>query len=112
VPPRQRASVETRLLDEPFAEPLFRFFLRKRAAGAGFIQSALHLLQHVKVILDVFQRTVVGQLVQERFDLLLSCHGVLASRITFCGGVARAPSPGQEIQASTPPCTDADQTEP
>jgi hypothetical protein len=103
--------VETRLLGEPFTEPLFRFFLRKRAPGAGFIQPALYLFQHVKVILDVFQRTVVGQLVQERFNLLLSGHGVLASGITFCGGVARVSSPGQKIQGPTLLRTDADQIE-
>ena len=43
---------------------------------------ALHLVQYVKVILDVFQRTVVGQLVQQRLSLLLSGHAWLQLGIT------------------------------
>jgi hypothetical protein len=35
------------------------------------------------VVLDVFQRTVVRQLVQQRLNLLLSGHNVLATRIIF-----------------------------
>ena len=72
-----RARAETRLPGEPFAKTLFRFFLRKRAAASGFVQPTPHLFQHVKVILDVLQRTVVGQLVQQRLNLLFSGHGVL-----------------------------------
>jgi hypothetical protein len=64
----------TRLLGEPFSEPLFRRCLRKRATRTGCFQPALYLLQHIKVILDVFQRTVVRQLLEQRFKLLLSGH--------------------------------------
>ena len=68
-------------LGEPFAEPLFGF---KACRWSRLLQPTPHLLDHVKVILDVFERTVIGQFVQQRLNLLLSSHKfMLASRITL-----------------------------
>jgi hypothetical protein len=59
---------------EPFPKPLFRFFLRKRAVHPGLVKPALYLLQHLKMMLDVFQGTIVRQLAQQRLNVLLSGH--------------------------------------
>ncbi len=62
--------VSTRLFGEPFAEATLHFLLRECAVDAGILQPATYLVENVEVVLDVFNRDVVRQSVQQRLNIL------------------------------------------
>ena len=64
--------MRTMLLGKPFAKPLFYFGLRNCALGISRLQTIPNFLHDIQVILDVLERTIVRQLLQQRFDLVLS----------------------------------------
>src|SRR5207245_5941458 len=62
--------VATRLFGEPFAEAGFHLFLRHRAIHTGVVQATPDLVEDVQVVLDVFHRAVVRELVEQLLDVL------------------------------------------
>lgn len=71
----------TRLFAEPLTKPLLDFILRKRIAVRIF-KAATHLVQHIEVVLDLFQRAILRKLVKQQFDLLLAGHDFSKPSIT------------------------------
>jgi hypothetical protein len=71
---------ETRLLDEPFAKPCFNFFLGESTAGSSVFQPAPYFVENVEVVLDVLDRAVIGEFLEEQLGVLLGgAHFVLVS---------------------------------
>jgi len=70
-------GVETKLLGEPFAQPLFGLFLRKRALLMGVVQAAPHFVEDIQMVLNVFKRAILRQLAEERFDLLFGVRHIV-----------------------------------
>jgi len=61
----------TKLLGEPFVEAGFYFFLRDWPIYTGVFKSTPNLVKDVKVVLDVLDRGVVRQTIQELLDVML-----------------------------------------
>ena len=60
----------------PSSKPLLSVLLGDLAVLLGCLDPALHLLDHVEVVLDVFERALVGQLLEQGFYFLLgNTHG-------------------------------------
>lgn len=59
-----------RSAEQPSLHPLTRLLVRQRPVRFHIRLTTLDLLQHVQVILDVFQRAVIGQLLQQLFHFL------------------------------------------
>jgi hypothetical protein len=69
--PRYReVPVETSLFGQPFAQAHFDLFLRKSAVRLGIFQPTPLFVEHVKVVLNVLDRRVVWELMQQRLDIL------------------------------------------
>jgi hypothetical protein len=70
------ALAATTLFLQPSAQPLARFLSRIDTARRNICPTVLDLFQYVQVVLNVFQRAVVGKVTQQLFDFLLrSGHG-------------------------------------
>src|SRR2546428_5713410 len=68
-PPSLPKRVVSRLLLEPTGHPFLDFILRNHPAFACCVQTFLNLLADVDVILDVLQRCVLRQLLEELANL-------------------------------------------
>jgi hypothetical protein len=62
---------ETRLLDEPFAKPCFNFFLGESTVRSSVFQPASHFVENVEVVLNVLDRAVIGEFLEEQLGVLL-----------------------------------------
>ena len=62
----------TILLGKPFAKPLLNFFLRNRSFSISCIKPISHFLNHIQVILDILQRTIVRHFAEKRVNLFFS----------------------------------------
>ena len=56
---------------EPLAQPLLYIVLREGPLLLGVFEAMAYFVENVEVVLNVFKRAVFGELVKERFDLLL-----------------------------------------
>lgn len=74
---RSSTARVTKLLGNPFAQPPLNFFLWNRALRISCFQTVANLLDYIKVILNVFERTVVRQLIQESLNFLFSSTHIL-----------------------------------
>lgn len=48
----------------------FDFILRERTVQAGVLQSPPHFVENVKVVLNILDRAVIGELLEKLFDVL------------------------------------------
>ena len=55
---------------KPLAQSLLYVVLRECALLLGVFEAMAHFVEDVEVVLDVLKRAVLGELVQEGFDLL------------------------------------------
>lgn len=56
---------------KPFAQAFFGLFVGKVSAIADVVAPTTNLLKDVEVILDVLHRAVIGQMIEQRFHVLL-----------------------------------------
>jgi hypothetical protein len=61
--------VATRLLCEPLAQPILYVVLQECSLLLGVFQVAAHSIEDIEVVLDVIERAVLREFVQEGFDL-------------------------------------------
>ena len=66
----------TSLLGSPFGQSLLSLVLRHAAVVVSGLDSTLHFLNDVQVILDILETAVIGQIVEQCSDFLFGrTHG-------------------------------------
>ena len=70
------------LFRKPLRKPLLNFRVADHAAGVDVVHSLLDLLAHVDVVLDVFERGILWELLKNLLNLVLSRFHAMHSTAT------------------------------